>query len=98
MARKSVRDELSHERRRVERLVAEAGGSLLAGRLRPLGEERAQHLAGLRTAPPVLADLVDQVRAQLRVANPRTQVVRRVEAGVHVCEVAVTRIADARRS
>ena len=48
-------------------------------------------------APPVLADLVDQVRAKLRVPDPGAEIVGRVEAGIHVGEVAVGRVANARR-
>src|SRR5262245_35902844 len=86
--------DLAEERRGVERVVAEAGGDLLARELRPLAEEIGEQLAGLRVAPPVLVDGVDQVPTQLRRANPRAQVIGRVEARVHVGEVAVAAVAD----
>ena len=76
---------------------AEAPRDLLAGRLRALAEERAEQVAGLAAAPPVLADLGDEVRAQLGRADPGAQVVGRVEAGVHVREVRVRAVADAGR-
>ena len=63
-------------------------GDLLARGLRALEEEVAQELAGRRVAPPVLADRLDQVAAELGRADPGAEVVGRVEAGVHVGEVA----------
>src|SRR6478672_13077095 len=89
--------DLVQQRLGVERVEPEPAGDLLARRLRPLTEELRQQLAGLRVAPPVLADLADQVRAQLRRPDPGAEVVRRVETGVHVGEVVVTPVADPRR-
>src|SRR5436305_6866296 len=59
-----LRLDLAEQRARVERVEAEAGRDLLAGRLRALAEELLQELARLAAAPPVLADGVDQVPAQ----------------------------------
>ena len=67
-------------------------------RLGALAEERAQALARLRARPPLVADLTLQVRAQLGRADPGAEVVGRVEAGVHVREVAIRAVADARRA
>ena len=53
-----------------------------------------QPLAGLGATPPVLADLADQMLPELRRADPGAKVVGRVEAGVHVGEVVLGRIAD----
>ena len=50
----------------------------------PFPEQLAQQVARRLVAPPVLADLTDQVLAHLGRADPRSQVVGRVEAGVHV--------------
>src|SRR5207248_4462265 len=77
-------------------MVAEPRGDFLTRGPRPLCEERAQAVAGLRVSPPVLADLTDEVIAQLRRADPRPQIVGRVEAPVHVGEVGVGAIANAR--
>src|SRR4029079_4626335 len=90
-------DDLGKERGRVERVEAEPRGDVLARRLRALAEELAQQLARLRASPPLLAGLADQVAAELRGADPRTQVVGRVEAGVHVAQVPVAAVADPRR-
>ena len=67
---------------------------LFARRLRALAEQLAQQLAGLGPPPPVLADRLDQMPAELRGADPCAQIVGRVEAGVHVGEVAVAAVAD----
>src|SRR5947207_11893864 len=93
----SLDGDLAEERRRVERVVAEPDGDILARELRPLAKEIGEQLARLRVAPPVLADRVDQVAAELGRADPGAQVVGRVEAGVHVGEVAVAAVADAGR-
>src|SRR5205807_5768569 len=76
---RALRIQLVDERLGVEGVVAESRRDLLARRARAFEEQGAQELAGLGAAPPVLADLVDEVRAELRRADPRTQVVRRVE-------------------
>src|SRR6266702_1510710 len=86
--------DLGQERGGVERVVAEARRDLFARRFRALAEELAQQLARLGAPPPVFADRVDQVPAQLRGADPCAQVVRRVEAGVHVREITVAAVAD----
>src|SRR6185436_9598347 len=72
------------ERGGVVGLIAQSAGDVLARGLRSLGEERAEDLAGLRAAPPVRSDLLHEMRAKLRVADPGAQVVGRVEAGIHV--------------
>src|SRR5439155_4702764 len=84
--------DLLEQRLRVERVEADPGGDLLARRLGALAEQVSQELARLLVAPPVLADLVDQVAAQLSGADPRSQVVGAVEARVHVGEVRVAPI------
>src|ERR671938_1805683 len=89
--------QLVDERLGVEGVVAETGRDLLARGPRALEEEPAQKLAGLRAPPPVLADLAHEVRAELRRADPGAQVVRRVEAGVHVREEPVRAVAQAGR-
>src|SRR5262249_33688288 len=81
----------------VEWIEAEPAGNLLRRGLRPLEEERPQLLAGLGAPPPVLPDLIDELRPQLRRADPRTQVVGRVEPGVHVGDEAVASVAHAGR-
>ena len=63
----------------------------------PSQEEAAQELAGCRVVPPVRADRVDQVAAELGRPDPGAKVVGRVEAGVHVGEVGVRAVADAGR-
>src|SRR3954454_13990480 len=92
-----LRADLVQQRLRVQRVEAEASRDLLAGRLRALAEELRQELAGLAIPPPVRTDLVDEVRAQLRGADPRAEVVGGVEARVHVGEVVVLRVPDPRR-
>src|SRR5262249_51393237 len=89
------RAQLVEERSSVVRVEAEPGGDLLARRLRPLEEESPQALAGLRAAPPVRADLLDEPGAQLRGPNPGAEVVGRVEAGVHVGDESVRAVTDA---
>src|SRR5207244_3492643 len=59
--------------------------------------ELAEELARLRVPPPVLADLPDQVPAKLGGADPRTEVVGRVEPRVHVGEVVLAPVEDAGR-
>ena len=54
-------DQLVDQRGRVERVVADPVGDLLARRPRALGEERPQELARLWPAPPVLADRLAEV-------------------------------------
>ena len=73
-----------------------SGRDLLARRASALAEQLPQPLARLRAAPPVLAHLADEMLPQLRGADPGAEVVGRVEAGVHVGEVVLRRIADAR--
>src|SRR5205823_24834 len=70
---------------------------LLARRPRALGEQLSQDVAGLRTAPPILADLRNKVRPQLRVTDPRPEVVGRVETGIHVGEMTVGVVTHAGR-
>src|SRR3989337_2786943 len=87
--------ELVQQRARVEGLEAEPGRDLLARRPRPLAEEVAQPRTGFGAPPPVLPDLVDELAAELRRADPGSEVVRRVEARIHVREVVLARVADA---
>src|SRR3979411_1272733 len=89
--------QLGDERSGVVRLEAETPRDLLAGGPRPLGEQVAQELSCFWAAPPILADLVDEIGTQLRVPDPGAQIVRRIEARIHVREVTVVRIANARR-
>src|SRR5882762_10957902 len=89
--------DLVQERLRVERVEAEPARDLLACRLRALEKQIGEKLARLRVPPPVLAHLARQVLAQLRRTDPGAQVVGRVEACVHVREVVVLPVADARR-
>ena len=89
--------DLVQERLRVERIEAEPAGDLFARRLRAFAEQIAEHLAVAATPPPVGTDLPNEVVAELRRADPRPQVVGRVEAGVHVREVVVALVTDARR-
>src|SRR4051812_32747720 len=96
-ARTSLRADLVKERRRVERLESDPPGDLLARRLRALAEERAEELAGSWAAPPLLADRCDQVAPQLGRADPGAEVVGRVEARIHVGDVGVAAVPDARR-
>src|SRR5438045_8430622 len=85
------------ERRGVVRPEAESSGELVARRTPSLGEEVPQDLARLSTLPPVLADLREEVGAKLRVPDPGAQVVRGVEAGIHVREMTVRVIPHAGR-
>src|SRR5688572_10092897 len=91
---KATSGKLGDERPGVERIEADAPRHLFARRLRALAEERAQPVAGLGGAPPVLAHLTRQVLTKLSGADPRAKVVGRIEAGVHVCEVSVAAVAD----
>src|SRR5207253_10142985 len=86
-----------HQRANVERVVADALGDLLARRLGALEEQAAPELAGLRASPPVLSHVLYQVLAELGGADPGAQVVRRIEARVHVGEVALPAVAKAGR-
>src|SRR5207245_4804472 len=61
------------EWRDVERLVAQTRGDLLARRPRPLCEPLPEDLPRLRAAPPVVAELRDQMRTHVRVTDPRAQ-------------------------
>src|SRR6476469_4699768 len=94
-ARRGLRAEFGDERTRVERLEAEPAGDLLARRARAREEERTETVARLGVPPPVLAELAAQVRAELRRPDPRAQVVRRVEARIHVRQISVLAIAEA---
>src|SRR5207245_4359932 len=62
--------QLVDERLGVEGLVVEPRGDLLARGPRALEEEPVQELARLGAPPPVLADLADEVGAELRRADP----------------------------
>src|ERR671910_1672006 len=86
--------EFVQQRRRVERVEPEPRGDLLARRPRPLAPEPAQPLARLRPPPPILAHLACEVAAELRRADPRAQVVGRVEARVHIGEIVLIRVPD----
>src|SRR4029078_9693341 len=81
--------ELAKQWRSVERLIPEPRGDLLTRRPRPLLAQRAQCVTGGGVAPPVFADLADEVVAELRGADPRPQVIGRVEAAVHVGKASV---------
>src|SRR4051794_16006607 len=95
--RRCVLGELGDERLDIERLETDASGDLLARRAGSLVEQRAQAVAGLSVAPPVLADLAPQVLAELRRADPRAQVVGGVEARIHIDDEVVFAVAQAGR-
>src|SRR4029450_6653792 len=79
-----VARQLRHERSQVEWVVADPLGDLLTRGTRAFPEQLAEHLGGLRAWPPLVADALPHVRAQLGRADPGAKVVGRVEAGVHV--------------
>src|SRR5439155_24911327 len=59
-----------------------------------LGEQPAQDLARPGVPPPVPAHLATEVRLELRRADPGSQVVGRVKAGVHVRQVSALVVAE----
>src|SRR5439155_6831552 len=60
-------------------------------------EQRAQVPAGLLPAPPVVTHLGPKEGTELSRADPGSEIVSRVEAGVHVREEVLRRIGDAGR-
>src|SRR5918996_691631 len=86
---------LVDERPHVERVEPDPARDVLARGAEALAEELSQQRARLGAPPPVVADRLPKVRAELRGPDPGPQVVGGVEARVHVRQVAVGPVHEA---
>src|SRR5918996_1105468 len=87
--------ELLDARPHVERVEPDPARDVLARGAEALAEELSQQRARLGAPPPVVADRLPKVRAELRGPDPGPQVVGGVEARVHVRQVAVGPVHEA---